>query len=69
MVTLDTLDRRLIDAYQRGLPVCERPFAAMAERLASSEAEVLERLGRAGVRPCPGRGQPAGRGGRSRSGA
>ncbi|QTF92933.1 Lrp/AsnC family transcriptional regulator [Halomonas sp. BM-2019] len=46
MVTLDTLDRRLIDAYQRGLPVCERPFAAMAERLECGEAELLERLAR-----------------------
>jgi siroheme decarboxylase len=46
MLTLDSLDRRLIDAYQRGMPVCERPFAAMAERLGSSEAEVLERLAR-----------------------
>lgn len=46
MVTLDSLDRRLIDAYQRDLPVCERPFAAMATRLGSSEAEVLERLAR-----------------------
>lgn len=46
MVTLDSLDRRLIDAYQRDLPVCERPFAAMATRLGSSEAEVIERLAR-----------------------
>ncbi|WP_444999991.1 AsnC family transcriptional regulator [Halomonas mongoliensis] len=46
MVTLDPLDRQLIDAYQRGLPVCQRPFAAMAARLGSSETEVLERLER-----------------------
>ncbi|MGJ7462240.1 AsnC family transcriptional regulator [Halomonas sp. MA07-2] len=46
MVTLDSLDRRLIDVYQSGLPVCERPFAVMAARLGSSEAEVLERLAR-----------------------
>ncbi|SEG06433.1 Lrp/AsnC family transcriptional regulator [Billgrantia desiderata] len=44
--SLDSLDRRLIDAYQRGLPLCERPFAAMAERLGASEAEVIERLQR-----------------------
>ncbi|MCE8043756.1 Lrp/AsnC family transcriptional regulator [Halomonas desiderata] len=46
MAALDSLDRRLIDAYQRGLPLCERPFAAMAERLGASEAEVIERLQR-----------------------
>lgn len=49
---LDALDRRLIDSYQRGLPVSSRPFHCMAERLGSSEAEVivrLERLQAAGV--------------------
>ncbi|NIC06468.1 AsnC family transcriptional regulator [Billgrantia bachuensis] len=44
MAALDELDRRLIDAYQRDLPLCERPFAAMAERLDASEAQVVERL-------------------------
>ncbi|MBW6392682.1 Lrp/AsnC family transcriptional regulator [Billgrantia antri] len=44
MAELDALDRRLIDAFQRDLPLCTRPFAAMAERLGVSEAEVLERL-------------------------
>lgn len=43
---LDTLDRRLIDNYQRGLPVCARPFHAVAERLGTSEAEVIARLER-----------------------
>lgn len=43
---LDTLDRRLIDSYQRGLPVCTRPFHAVAERLGTSEAEVISRLER-----------------------
>ncbi|MFW5837046.1 MAG: hypothetical protein ACOCVM_03500 [Desulfovibrionaceae bacterium] len=28
---LDALDRRLIDSYQRGLPVCPRPFRTVAE--------------------------------------
>ncbi|WP_163557759.1 Lrp/AsnC family transcriptional regulator [Halomonas sp. NO4] len=46
MVVLDALDRRLIDTYQRDLPLCERPFAAMAERLGVSEAAVLARLER-----------------------
>lgn len=43
---LDALDRRLIDCYQRRLPVCTRPFARMAERLGTSEAEVIARLER-----------------------
>lgn len=43
---LDTLDRRLIDSYQRGLPVCTRPFHTVAERLGTSEAEVIVRLER-----------------------
>ncbi|MGQ4880644.1 Lrp/AsnC family transcriptional regulator [Billgrantia sp. LNSP4103-1] len=44
MATLSALDRHLIDAFQRGLPLCERPFAAMAERLGTSEAQVLDCL-------------------------
>ncbi|SHE31108.1 transcriptional regulator, AsnC family [Modicisalibacter ilicicola DSM 19980] len=43
---LDALDRRLIDGYQRDLPVCERPYAAMAETLGLAESELLERLQR-----------------------
>ncbi len=44
MAELDALDRRLIDAFQRDLPLCPRPFAAMAERLGVSEAQVVQRL-------------------------
>ncbi|WP_299234506.1 Lrp/AsnC family transcriptional regulator [uncultured Halomonas sp.] len=43
---LNALDRRLIDSYQRGLPVCTRPFHTIAERLGSSEEVVLARLER-----------------------
>ncbi len=42
----DSLDRRLIDIYQRGLPVCTRPFLSVAERLGTSENEVIARLER-----------------------
>lgn len=42
----DALDRRLIDCYQRGLPVCTRPFHAVAERLGTAESEVIARLER-----------------------
>lgn len=43
---LDALDRRLIDGYQRSLPVCARPYARVAERLGTSEEEVIARLER-----------------------
>ncbi|PMR77424.1 Lrp/AsnC family transcriptional regulator [Billgrantia endophytica] len=46
MAALDSLDRRLIDAYQRGLPLVAAPYAAMAEQLGVSESEVVERLQR-----------------------
>ena len=43
---LDAMDRRLIEAFQRDLPLCPEPYAAMAEALGTTEAEVLERLAR-----------------------
>ncbi|WP_227370105.1 Lrp/AsnC family transcriptional regulator [Halomonas sp. M20] len=43
---LDTLDRRLIDGYQRGFLVCERPYAVMADDLGMTESELLVRLER-----------------------
>ncbi|MGC3872547.1 AsnC family transcriptional regulator [Halomonas sp. GXIMD04776] len=43
---LDDRDRRLIDTYQRGFPVCERPYAVMADELGLTESELLERLER-----------------------
>jgi siroheme decarboxylase len=41
----DDLARRLIDRYQREMPLEPRPFAAMAQATQSTEAEVLELLG------------------------
>ncbi|AZQ86319.1 Lrp/AsnC family transcriptional regulator [Colwellia sp. Arc7-635] len=41
---MSELDKQLINLLQRGLPVAERPFLAIAEQLNSSEDEVLERL-------------------------
>jgi len=41
---VNALKRRLIDEWQGGFPLCERPFAVMAERLESSEDAVLEAL-------------------------
>jgi DNA-binding Lrp family transcriptional regulator len=43
---LDTLDRRLLEDFQRDFPLSERPYAELGERLGCTEAEVLERLGR-----------------------
>lgn len=45
-VPLDTIDRRLIDGYQKGLPVSERPFLDVARDIGTTEADVLERLER-----------------------
>ena len=43
---LDTVDRRLLDDFQRDFPLHPRPFAALANRLGVTEGEVLERLRR-----------------------
>ncbi len=40
---LSELDRRLLDAYQRGFPLVSRPFAAIARELGVSEARVIDR--------------------------
>ena len=38
------LERRLLDEFQKELPLCARPFAVMAEMLGVTEDEVIERL-------------------------
>jgi len=38
------LEKRLLDEFQRDLPLCPRPYAVMAERLGCSEAEVIDTL-------------------------
>lgn len=43
---LDALDRRLVNVLQDGFTIAERPFAEVAERLGTNEAEVIARLGR-----------------------
>ncbi len=43
---LDEMDRRLIEAFQRDLPLCPEPYTAMAETLGTTEADLLERLAR-----------------------
>lgn len=41
---LGALERRLLDECQRGLPLVPAPFAALAERLGSSEQQILRTL-------------------------
>ncbi|MCB1801483.1 MAG: Lrp/AsnC family transcriptional regulator [Gammaproteobacteria bacterium] len=51
-IKLDDADKRLLDEYQRGLPLEPRPFARVAEQLGLSERQVLDgldRLQQAGV--------------------
>ena len=43
---LDGLDYALIEAIQDGLPLVARPYAAVASAIGTSEAEVLDRMGR-----------------------
>ena len=42
--SLDRLQRALIDGYQRGFPLTERPYATIAEALGVNEAAVIEAL-------------------------
>ncbi|MFY9314057.1 MAG: AsnC family transcriptional regulator [Burkholderiales bacterium] len=44
--SLDPLDRRLLNDFQRGFPLTQRPFAAVAARVGASERDVLERYRR-----------------------
>ena len=41
---MDELKRRLIDEWQGGFPLVERPFDAVAERLDADEDAVLQAL-------------------------
>jgi DNA-binding Lrp family transcriptional regulator len=43
---VDAIDRRLLNEFQSGIPLIERPYARMAEQLGVSESEVLQRLRR-----------------------
>ena len=43
---MTAFERRLLDEFQRGFPLAERPFAVIAESLNVTEAEVIEALGR-----------------------
>ena len=43
---LDSVDAALVDEYQSGFPVVERPFRAVGEALGVSEADALDRVKR-----------------------
>ena len=43
-MSISVEDRALIEATQAGLPLVSEPYAAIAEAIGSSEAEVIERL-------------------------
>lgn len=43
---MDAVDRALINRYQGGVPVCDRPYVAMGEALGISEQETIERIER-----------------------
>lgn len=41
---MDTLDKNIINALQHDFPVCESPFALIAEMLGSEEDEIIQRV-------------------------
>ncbi|WP_347311016.1 siroheme decarboxylase subunit beta [Defluviimonas sp. SAOS-178_SWC] len=47
---LDPIDRRLLDEFQRDLPLVPQPFAAIGAALGVSEDEVISRLEQLGAR-------------------
>lgn len=46
MDRLEPLDRRLIERFQHGMPLCAEPYRAMAEELGCSEQALLDSLRR-----------------------
>ncbi len=43
-IIADPVDRRLLDDWQRNLPITARPFSVLADALKIDESEVLQRL-------------------------
>jgi len=41
---MDRLDRDILNTLQEGFPICDLPYAEVAERLGTTEAELLRRL-------------------------
>ena len=44
MTSLDPVDKRILGAIQSDFPVCERPFAKIAEIIGISEDTLIERI-------------------------
>jgi len=42
---MDAVDRRIVNAFQGGFPVAERPFAEAASRVGIEEDELIARIG------------------------
>lgn len=43
-MSLDQLDRAIINRLQEGFPICEHPYAEVAQQLNTTETELIERL-------------------------
>ena len=43
-MTLDTMDKRILDIIQTDFPLESRPYAIIAERLGITEQEALDRV-------------------------
>ncbi len=43
-VSVDAIDRKIIAATQAGLPLCGDPYARIAERVGTTERDVMRRL-------------------------
>jgi DNA-binding Lrp family transcriptional regulator len=41
---MDKLDREIINTLQDGFPVCDRPYAVVAENIGTSEGELMQRI-------------------------
>lgn len=41
---MDSLDRAIVNGLQGGFPICERPYAEVAQRLGTTEDELLRRI-------------------------
>lgn len=41
---LDEIDRAILNNYQGGFPICERPYLVVADKLGISESNLIERL-------------------------
>ncbi|MFV0476486.1 MAG: Lrp/AsnC family transcriptional regulator [Parahaliea sp.] len=45
-LAIERIDLRILNEFQRGFPLCERPYLTLGDTLGISEEEVIERLGR-----------------------